>query len=496
MEPIVSVTGGKIRGRTTAGVSAFLGVPYAAAPVGPARFRLPTRVPDWPGVRDALTHGATCVQSPYAPPIHALIGSDGIPGDEYLNVNVWTPDPGGSGLPVMVWIHGGAYTRGSNARAIYDGAGFARDGVVLVSINYRLGISGFAAVADAPLNRGVHDQLFALRWVRENIEAFGGDPNRVTIFGESAGGMSVATLMASPLSKGLFQQAIVQSGNGSAAVRVEDARKLAGELAGRLGISDTADDFGRLGPDQLRIAQDALALELMSDPDPARWGASIIANGLGIMSLLPVIDGEVLEDRPVDVLAAQPDRAVPFIVGCTAEEFRFFTVPTGIAAGITADTLPFVLTRYGIDPALADIYGANRPAATPADVFAAIITDRAFRSDTLHLARSNAAAGAPTYAYEFAWPSGIDGLGACHVLEVPFVFDALAGAHALTGPNPPQSLADEIHSAWVAFAEHGDPGWPRYESDTQLVQIFDSPKSAPVSNPRADELAALRKSVS
>ncbi|MEU0504208.1 carboxylesterase family protein [Nocardia sp. NPDC005998] len=495
MEPIVSVTGGKIRGRTTAGVSAFLGVPYAAAPVGPARFRLPSRVPDWQGVRDALTHGATCVQSPYAPPIHALIGSDGIPGDEYLNVNVWTPDPGGSGLPVMVWIHGGAYVRGSNARAIYDGAGFARDGVVLVSINYRLGISGFAAVADAPLNRGLHDQLFALRWVQENIESFGGDPNRVTIFGESAGGMSVALLMASPLSRGLFRQAIMQSGNGSAAVAAEDARKLAGELATMLGINTVADDFGRLGPDELRAAQDALALELMSDPDPERWGSSIIANGLGIMSLLPVIDGEVVEGRPLNVLAEQTERAVPFIAGCTAEEFRFFTVPTGIAAGITTETLPFVLARYGMDPALADIYGANRPAAAPADIFAAIITDRAFRSDTLHLAQSIAAAGAPTYAYEFAWPSGIDGLGACHVLEVPFVFDALNGAHALTGPNPPQALADEIHSAWVAFAEHGNPGWPQFEPDTRLVRIFNSPESVDVSDPRADELAALRKSV-
>ncbi|MFX0577975.1 carboxylesterase/lipase family protein [Nocardia nepalensis] len=495
MEPIVSVTGGKIRGRTTDGVSAFLGVPYAAAPVGPARFRLPARVPDWQGVRDALTHGATCVQSPYPPPIHALIGSDGIPGDEYLNVNVWTPDPGGSGLPVMVWIHGGAFTRGSNARTIYNGAAFARDGVVLVSINYRLGISGFAAVADAPLNRGLHDQLFALRWVQENIESFGGDPNRVTIFGESAGGMSVATLMASPLSRGLFRQAIMQSGNGSAVVAAEDARKLAGELAAKLGIGAVADDFGRLGPDELRAAQDAIALELMSDPNPARWGSSIIANGLGIMSLLPVIDGEVVEARPVAVLAEQPDRAVPFIAGCTAEEFRFFTVPTGVAAGITAQTLPFVLARYGINPALADIYGANRPDATPADVFAAIITDRTFRSDTLHLAQSNAAAGVPTYAYEFAWPSGIEGLGACHVLEVPFVFDSLDGVHTLTGPNPPQSLADEIHSAWVAFAEYGDPGWPRFEADTRLVRIFDSPESVVVSDPRGDELAALRKSV-
>jgi para-nitrobenzyl esterase len=493
MEPIVSVTGGKIRGRSSAGVSTFLGVPYAAAPVGPARFQLPTRAPEWSGVRDALTYGATCVQSPYPPPIHALIGSDGIPGDEYLNVNVWTPDPGGSGLPVMVWIHGGAFVRGSNARAIYNGTSFARDGIVLVSINYRLGISGFAAIADAPLNRGLHDQLFALNWVQENIESFGGDPNNVTIFGESAGGMSVATLLASPRSRGLFRRAIMQSGNGSAVAAADDARKLAGELAAKAGISATASDFGKLGPAELQAAQDATALDLMTNPDPARWGASVIANGLGIMSLFPVIDGDVIEGPATDVLAAQPDRAVPLIAGCTRDEFRFFTVPTGVAAAITADTLPYMLTRYGISPTLADIYTANHPAATPADVFAAIVTDRAFRSGTLHLAQTNAAA-APTYAYEFAWPSDIDNLGACHVLEIPFVFDALPSAHTLTGPNPPQPLANEIHSSWVAFAKTGNPGWPQFQPDTHLVQIFDSPQSTVVSNPRADELAALHES--
>ncbi|MEV6140151.1 carboxylesterase family protein [Nocardia sp. NPDC051990] len=144
---------------------------------------------------------------------------------------------------------------------------------------------------------------------------------------------------------------------------------------------------------------------------------------------------------------------------------------------------------------IADTYGANRLGATAADVFAAIITDRAFRSDTPRIAQSIAAAGAPSYAYEFAWSSGIEGLGACHVLEVPFVFDALAGAHTLTGPNPPQPLADEIHSAWVAFAASGDPGWARFEENSRLAQIFDSPESRVVSDPRGDELAAPRKSV-
>ncbi|MFI9510460.1 carboxylesterase/lipase family protein [Nocardia sp. NPDC052566] len=491
METIVSVTGGKVRGVTRDGVSVFLGIPYAAAPVGAARFELPRPAPEWSGVRDAVEYGATCVQSPYPPPIHALIGSDGIPGTEYLNVNVWTPDPGGSGLPVMVWIHGGAFTRGSNARKIYDGSAFARDGVVLISINYRLGISGFAAVPGAPLNRGLHDQLFALRWVQDNAAAFGGDPGNVTIFGESAGGMSVAALVAAPLSRGLFHRAIMQSGNGSAVAAAEDAQRIAVEVAAGLGIEPTAAAFGEVGPDRLRTAQDSIALELMMNPDPARWGPTVVGNGLGILSFFPVIDGDIIVDRPTDVLAAQPDRAVPLLAGYTTDEFRFFTFPTGIAAGIDDTTLPLLLPRYGVGPAVAEVYSANRPGARAADIFAAIVTDLVFRADTTRIAESVAAAGKSAHLYEFAWHSGIDELRACHVLEIPFVFDALADAHTLTGPNPPQRLADEVHRAWVGFATTGDPGWPEFRPGSRSVKVFDSPESTVVIDPRADELRAL-----
>lgn len=494
MEPIVTIASGAVRGRTEAGVTRFLGVPYAAAPVGAKRFQLPEAAPAWDGVREATDMGATCAQSPYPAPIHALIGSDGIPGDEYLNANVWTPDPAASGLPVLVWIHGGAFVRGSNARAIYNGAAFARDGVVMVSINYRLGVSGFAAIDGAPLNRGLHDQIFALRWVRENVAAFGGDPDNVTIFGESAGGMSVAALIAAPQSTGLFRRAIMQSGNGSVAADAEDARRVAVALADELGIAPTAADFGKLGPDELRTAQNAVALAVMTDPDPQRWGTSVIQQGMGIMSLFPVIDDDIVPGAPTAVLAEHPERAVPLIAGTTADEFRFFTVPTGITAAVTADTLPFVLTRYGIDPAVAQTYSAQRPDATPDEIFNAILTDWCFRAGTVDFAEANAA-GAPTHVYEFAWPTGLPGLGACHVLEVPFVFDAIDDAHSLTGPNPPQSLADEIHAAWVAFATSGDPGWAAFDGETKRVRIFDTPESSTVADLRSAELDALRQTI-
>jgi para-nitrobenzyl esterase len=494
METIVSVTGGKVRGRSENGIGSFLGIPYAAAPVGPARFALPGRVEEWSGTRDATRPGPTCAQSPNPTPIHALVGSDGIPGEDYLNVNVWTPDVGGSGLPVLVWIHGGAFLRGSNAREIYDGSAFARDGVVMVAINYRLGVSGFAAIPGAPLNRGLHDQIFALRWVQENIAAFGGDPGNVTIFGESAGGMSVANLLATPAARGLFARAILQSGSGSAVAAAEDARRVAEALAAGLGIEPTAAAFGELDADRILAGQDEIALQLMLKPDPARWGASVIGSGLGILSFFPVIDGELLTGRPTDLIVTQPDRAVPLIAGWTRDEFRFFTFPTGLAAGITDATLSRTLPRYGVDPAVADVYRANRPEATAADIFAAIVTDVVFRDDVTHMAESLAAAGRSAWLYEFAWPSGIDRLGACHVIEVPFVFDQLAHAHTLTGPTPPQQLADEIHRAWVDFATHGDPGWAPFITDTRLVQVFDSPESREIRDPRGDELRALRDS--
>ncbi|MGX1774710.1 carboxylesterase family protein [Nocardia brasiliensis] len=204
MEAVVSVSGGRVRGVAREGVYAFLGIPYAAPAVGAARFELPQPVTEWAGVRDATTYGATCPQAPYPDGIQALVTMNRVPGDEYLNVNVWTPDPSAGGLPVLVWIHGGGYSRGSNAGAVADGSAFARDGVVVVSMNYRVGMAGFAVLDGAPANRGLHDQIFALRWVQENVAAFGGDPGNVTLGGLSAGGMSVAALLATPLTQGLF----------------------------------------------------------------------------------------------------------------------------------------------------------------------------------------------------------------------------------------------------------------------------------------------------
>lgn len=488
MDPIAAVTGGQVRGSTKDGVTAYLGIPYAATPVGADLYAAPQPVKPWDGVRDATALGATAPQPGYDPPFNKLLSNPIIPGDEILNVNVWTP--GGSGLPVMVWIHGGAFRNGSNAAPAYDGTAFARDGVVLVSVNYRLGVIGFGVVEGAPSNRGLLDQLAALQWVQENIAAFGGDPDRVTIFGQSAGGMSVATLISLPASQGLFRRAIMQSGSAEAVAHASDAGLMTAELAKRLGIQATPEALGAVPAADLIDAQRVVSAELRAKPDPARFGASVVKAGGGIMPFFPVIDGELIHELPLDAIAGGAAAGLELLTGFTSEEFRFFLVPSGIAAAVTAEALPVLLAQVGLDPAVAETFAANRPGQSPGEIFAAVTSAVSFAVPTIRLAEAVARA----YVYEFAWQSPLPGLGACHALELPFVFDTLAlDRSPLQGDNPPQELADRMHAAWVAFATTGDPGWSQYTTDTRSVMTFDHPESRQLADPHGDELALLRQ---
>lgn len=245
--PVVPTSRGSVRGTVEEGIAVYRGIPYAAAPVGERRFAAPAPVVAWDGVRDATAFGPTPPKPAYAPPFDQMLSDPMIPGDEVLNLNVWTPaaaagaDPAesdggqpttdGDGLlPVLVWIHGGAFRAGSGAIGNYDGGAFARDGVVCVTLNYRLGMDGFGLLPDAPPNRGLLDQVAALRWVQDEIAAFGGDPARVTIAGESAGAMSAVSLLASPATTGLFRAVIAQSGAGHHVQSPESARRVAEEL--------------------------------------------------------------------------------------------------------------------------------------------------------------------------------------------------------------------------------------------------------------------------
>lgn len=459
MDITVSVTGGDIVGTESGGVTAFLGVPYAAAPTGPLTFAAPQPVTPWSGVRDARREGPSCWQSPYPEPIRTWFSKVTAAelGGECLNVNVWTPDTQAERLPVMVWIHGGAFVRGSNASPTYDGTAFARDGVVLVSINYRLGVFGYAVFDDAPTNLGLRDQIAALQWVRDNVAAFGGNPDDVTVFGESAGGMSIANLLTSPGARGLFGKAIIQSGHGHAIFKKEDSALVTAEMAQILGIPATAAAFSKVPPDILIDAQNKLSVAIRDDPDPARWGVSTIKGGMGITAFMPVFD-ELIPEFPDVAARSGAGDGIPLLIGCTASEFTLFSLSTGTRAAITDDVLPIAAGRFGADAETLAQLRADRPDATAADIFDAIASDKAFRQPMLRLADAHRTAGAPVFVYEFAWESPANGLGACHAMELAFVFDTLGSNESFTGPNPPQSVADDMHGAWVRFAKTGDPG--------------------------------------
>jgi para-nitrobenzyl esterase len=487
MDPVVRVTGGLVGGWNRDGVSAFLGIPYAAPAVAAARYRAPAPVVSWDGVRDATVPGPTASQAPYLPPMDRVLPSSVTHGQDYLNVNVWAPAEGGN-HPVMVWIHGGAFVRGANSTPTYDGRTFARDGVVVVGINYRLGVPGFAVLDGAPTNLGLRDQIAALEWVRGNIAAFGGNPDDVTVFGESAGGMSIATLMAAPPARGLFHRAIIQSGGATVACSLEDGRRVGAEIAAQLGVAATASAFATLDPAAVVAAQSAVGLALQSDPDPQRWGPTVLRGGLGVMSLFPVVDGEIVPEIPLVGIAGGAAAGMPLLIGTTSEEFRLFLVPTGVAGAVTVEALPLLATRYQWPPRAVATYSANRPGASAGDIACAILTDAAFRVPATRLAAAQHAAGGTVHTYEFGWPTPVANLGACHALELAFVFDTLRESVGMAGDTAPQQLADEMHRAWVAFGRDGDPGWRPWTPDDQAVMMFDR-TSALAQGPRAEELA-------
>ncbi len=476
MQTVVRTQQGAVRGSVADGVVAFKGIPYAAAPLGPNRFQPPRPAESWDGVREALTYGPTAPSAPYEPPFDVLISEVDIPGEDYLNLNIWTPELGQARLPVMVWIHGGAFTNGSGSVPIYDGANFARDGVVCVTLNYRLGADGFLYLDDGIANLGLLDQIAALTWVQENIAAFGGDPRNVTIFGESAGGMSVATLMAMPRAAGLFARAIAQSGAGHHVITPTTGRRIGGYLAEKLGVAATRAAIAAVPINRLVEAQRALRAEISADPDPERWGE--VADNL--MPFEPVIDGNLLPARPIDSIAAGAGANVDVLVGNTTDEFRFFLVPTATINIVNEEILSKTVAAHGL-PVAATLatYRATREDATPGELLATIATDFFYRIPAIRMAEAHArqSAGA-TYMYDFAWqaPTFAGRIGACHTMEMPFVFDNLdkKGFEGLVGTNPPQQVADAMHDAWVAFATSGRPAWPQFDLKRRATMRFDT----------------------
>jgi carboxylesterase type B len=378
---------------------------------------------------------------------------------------------------------------GTSAAPWYDGSRFARDGVVCVTINYRVGAVGFLDLGEGNANRGLLDQVAALTWVRDNITAFGGDPDNVTIFGQSAGAMSVALLLAVPRAAGLFRRAIAQSGAAEHVSTRGTAARIARELAAKLGVAPTCEAIAALPIERVIAAQAALRAELEAGPDPARWGGEVIAS---MLPWQPVIDGDVLPAVPLERIAGGAGAGIDLLVGSNDDENRLFLVSIGGIEQVPDAALAGIVAAYGlpVEATLAAYRAAGR-GTSAGELMAAIQTDGYWRLPAIRLADAHATGRGPgrTFMYEFAWRSPqFDGkLGACHTLEIPFVFDTLGlGTGTLWGPAPPQPLADTMHAAWVAFATRGECPWPAYDPARRATMRFDT-KSTVVDDPRAAE---------
>jgi para-nitrobenzyl esterase len=470
-EGTVRTTAGEVRGKAKRGVQVFRGIPFAAPPVGPLRFKPPAPVPAWDGVLDTTHAGPWAPQLPS--PLEKMLGAPPPRWDEAgcLTLNVTTPAADGSRRPVMFWIHGGAFVNGAGSSPIYDGTKFAEHGdVVIVTVNYRLGAFGFLHLDDVlgadfagSGNLGILDQVAALEWVRDNIEAFGGNPDDVTIFGESAGGMSVGTLLGMPKAQGLFHRAIVQSGSASFAARADAATSVARDLLELAGVT-TAAELASVPAEQILEAQG----KLMARGDRLE------------LPFQPTVDGDVLPDVPLKTIASGATGDVPTLIGTTADEMTLFLgLNLGVGQIDDEQLLKQMRGFFGDNAAaVVDAYRANRAGCTSADLLTAISTDRVFRIPAIRLAETQARLGRPTYMYLFTWPSPVmDGkLKSCHALELPFMWDAIdtPGLAMLTGDGPErQAIADEMHARWIAFGRTGDPGWPAYDLERRATQVFD-----------------------
>ena len=492
---VVETAAGRVRGQRRQGVAVFRSVPYAAAPVGARRFAAPAPHAPWPGVRDARTAGPT---APFrSPPAGAMddrpvFGPGWVPGDDYLTTSIWTPALAGPPRPVMVFIHGGAFVVGTSNVPLFDGTRFARRGVVLVTLNYRLGIEGFLKIDGVPSNLGIRDQLAALRWVQANIARFGGDPANVTLFGESAGAMSVGVLLASPAATGLFRRAIMMSGSGQAVLSGEQANRIAAQYAKVLNIKNTAEAYRRFTPEQLLAAQTKV------DPKMVKLETEEYADPTGgLVLFFPVIDGDLIPAVPLVRMREGASSTVDLLVGYNRDEANYFLIPTGLLRKIKLNFIlnKAVKTVHPAPSALTAVYKKAYPKKNLGELFSAILTAYQFQVPSVRFADAHARQPGPTYMYEFGWNSSAVGgtYGAYHGLELPLVFgntESVTGPRGMLGPGgSPAGLAEKMQGAWVEFAKTGTPGWARYIPGERQTMYIDTTWQLQT-NPHAPEIQA------
>ncbi|MGY1452440.1 carboxylesterase/lipase family protein [Streptomyces sp. SS8] len=482
-------TNGPVRGfRASAEVVAVLGIPYAAPPFGANRFREPLPAPAWTGVRDCTAFGPIAPQSAQLPGSPVWSAGD----EDVLTLNIWTPAPEGGRLPVLVWIHGGAYTFGSSAQPDFDGTALARADLVVVTLNYRLGFEGFGHIPDAeatayPDNRGLLDQVAALRWVRENIAAFGGDPGNVTVAGQSSGASSVACLMVMDRARGLFHRAIAHSA-ASPCYTHEIAAATTREIAAAAGCPATVEGLTSVTPHALVAASDQVVDDYRRDPASGsrHYDPSLYA---------PVLDGGVLPADPLTGMAAGATRGVDLLVCHTTEEYWLLDAVGSSARVTTDEQLAVFAEGFGLPDGLVAGYRAAMPHHAPVlDVYLAVFGDLLFGEYSNRLAEIHARAGGRAFLSRFdrrrTGPHGA--VRAWHCADIPFAFgnlDTDCLAFLIGGAPTPadHGLARRMMRAWADFAATGDPGWPSVDESTVQARIWSTDD-----DPVDDRAAAIR----
>ncbi len=520
MDGVVELRNGQVRGVRRAGCWSFSGIPYATS--GAQRWHPPAPPESWTGVRDCAEFGPV---SPQPPPVPGWSpgGEPSAQSEECLTLNVWTPELDGARRPVMVWVHGGAFVSGSGAGALYRGGLLAAGhDVVVVTINYRLGMLGFLAhpALEQPGldwlggrewsgwgNWGLADQVAALEWISAHIAGFGGDPGNVTLFGESAGAMSVSDLLGAPAARGLFHKAIVESGP-PVVFSPDAAVRRAEECAALLGVPLTRSALQQVPADELVRAVQTLRQPTGDGTNPG-------------LAMMPVVDGGLLPEHPMVAVASGACSHIPLLIGTNRDEFAFFVIgdPRMSAMG-TEDLRRWVRRLAGDDTRVSALISEVERARTrrgepvgPRDLWTAIATEYVFRVPSIRFADAHARAGsvdgagsgrsgAGTYVYLFTWETPAFGgsLGSCHALEIPFVMGTVANpaVQAFSGGGEDAlSLSKVIQGAWVRFARFGDPGeWSQWSTDRRPTEILGPWPGASglrhrVYRPRDEELEAV-----
>lgn len=473
----VTTSRGPICGSAEADVRRFLGIPFAASPTGPRRFAPPAPAEPWTDERSALSYGPGPIQ-----PVDALSKTLGLLGDfeqseDCLTLNVFTPEADGEPRAVMVWLHGGAFQTGTAAGPVYDGVALARDGdVVVITLNNRVGALGFLATgAPESANLGLQDQVAALRWVRDEIAAFGGDPGRVTVFGESAGAGSVVALLAMPSARGLFGRAIIQSAAPEGILSLDEASERASVFAQAAGGTEPDLEWLRsLDADSIPAYQSAC-----EEPGARRIG----------MFFAPYVDGQILPTEPLAAIAAGAATDIELIIGTTAQEMQLYHLLPGFAEIPEAALPQYLATRVG--GAAADAVERAAPllaayadaSLVGLDKFFALETDASLFYPATRLAEAQAAHQPRTFMYRFNFPSAYEAgrLGACHALDVAFALGNTTRVPDFAGSDEAtRRVSAAMLAAWSAFARSGDPSpagleWPPYSSADRATLLIDDP---------------------